>query len=363
MNHLTVELGSRSYPIYIGAGLLCNEVLCRESVHARQIMIVSNDTVAPLYLEQIERHFSDRECHTLVLADGEQFKTLDSFNEIIATLLEHRFGRDCSLIALGGGVIGDVTGFAAACYQRGVAYVQVPTTLLAQVDSSVGGKTGVNHRLGKNMIGAFHQPSAVIADTAALQTLAEREVRAGIAEIIKYGLVRDPEFLCWLETNVDHLLARQPEALAHAIRRSCENKSAVVTEDEREGGIRAILNFGHTFGHAIETALGYGVWLHGEAVAAGMCMAADLSSRLGWLTYEDRERVYGLVRRAGLPTQAPASLDAGTLMRAMSVDKKKRDGRVRLILLDGLGKARVTSEYGEDALRETLACRRVVTSG
>jgi 3-dehydroquinate synthase len=292
-----------------------------------------------------------------VLPDGEQFKTLDSLNAIITALLQRRFERGCTLVALGGGVIGDLTGFAAACYQRGVDYVQVPTSLLAQVDSAVGGKTAVNHALGKNMIGAFHQPCAVIADTNTLDTLDDRQIRAGIAEVIKYGLIRDPEFFDWLEENIAALLARQPKALTHAIRRSCQNKAAVVAEDEREAGVRAILNLGHTFGHAIETALGYGTWLHGEAIAAGMCMASALSFRLGWISGEDHERVRALIKRSGLPTWPPESLDPETIMIAMSVDKKNRRGRIRLVLLSGIGMARISQEYDEEALRETLAVR------
>ncbi|MFG1489584.1 3-dehydroquinate synthase, partial [Oceanospirillum sp. HFRX-1_2] len=280
MQTLNVDLGDRSYPIHIGSGLISDLSLIAPHIRGRQVMIVSNTTVAPLYLEQLKTTLADQyQVAEVILPDGEAYKTLDSVNLIFDALLNNRFNRTCTLIALGGGVIGDMTGFAAASYQRGVNFIQIPTTLLSQVDSSVGGKTGVNHPLGKNMIGAFWQPQLVLADTDTLQTLPERELAAGIAEVIKYGLIRDPEFFNWLESNVEPLKTKSTTALTEAIFRSCQNKADVVAQDELEGGIRATLNLGHTFGHAIETEQGYGQWLHGEAVATGMLMAADLSQR------------------------------------------------------------------------------------
>ena len=361
MNILRVELGTRSYPIYIGAGLLGQPELLRRHIAGRQVMIVSNETVAPLYLDKVRAGLSGFQCDTVILPDGEEYKTLSTLNTVFDALLTQRHSRNTTLIALGGGVVGDITGFAAASYQRGVNFIQIPTTLLAQVDSSVGGKTGVNHPLGKNMIGAFHQPRCVIADTDTLHTLPERELGAGIAEIIKYGLIRDLEFFNWLELNIGALRARRPDALTYAIERSCRNKAEVVTADERESGERALLNLGHTFGHAIETALGYGVWLHGEAVAAGMYMAADLSCRLGWLNRADLERVERLLERAGLPLRAPGGIGTERFLELMAVDKKVMDGKVRLVLLKGIGRAIVTSDFDRSALLATLnECR---TSG
>ena len=295
---LEVDLGDRSYPIYIGSDLLGDTELYRRHLNSRQVMIVTNETVAPLYLKRVQEALSEFQTASVILPDGEAYKNLETWNLIFDALLGNRFNRSCTLVALGGGVIGDMTGFAAACYQRGVAFIQVPTTLLAQVDSSVGGKTGVNHPLGKNMIGAFHQPRCVIADTASLNTLEQRELSAGLAEVIKYGLIDDPEFFGWLEGNMPRLCERDAKALAHAIERSCRNKARVVAADEREAGQRALLNLGHTFGHAIETGVGYGGWLHGEAVGAGMCMAARLSQRLGWLSAQDLARVEALVEAA-----------------------------------------------------------------
>jgi 3-dehydroquinate synthase len=292
---------------------------------------------------------------TVILPDGEVHKTLDVMNEILTVLLSRRFDRRCTLIALGGGVIGDTAGFAAACYQRGVDFIQVPTTLLAQVDSSVGGKTAVNHALGKNMIGAFHQPRCVVADITTLTTLADRELHAGLAEVIKYGAIRDAEFFTWLEKNLRRLLERDAAALTYAVERSCRNKAEIVAADERESGERALLNLGHTFGHAIEVATGYGTWLHGEAVAAGMCMAADLSLRLGWIDRPTFLQLENLLATAGLPTRGPASVSVDTMLDLMAVDKKADAGRIRLILLKGLGQALVTAEYPAAALRETLA--------
>jgi len=354
MIRVDVELAERSYPIFIGGGLLRDTNLLARAIKTRQVMIVTNDRVGPLYLDTLRQGLADRQLASVVLPDGEQFKTLDSFSHIMMALLEQRFERGCTVVALGGGVVGDLAGFAAACYQRGVRFVQIPTTLLAQVDSAVGGKTAVNHPLGKNMIGAFHQPVAVLADLDTLSTLAAREFRAGVAEVIKYGLIRDREFFDWLELNLDALMARDPLAVTYAIRRSCENKADVVAADEHESGERALLNLGHTFGHAIEHALGYGSWLHGEAVAAGMCMAARMSARVGMIAPTTRDRVITLIARAGLPTMQPAETGGAQLLAAMSVDKKNRDGRIRLILLDAIGHASVRDEYDQQALLEVL---------
>jgi 3-dehydroquinate synthase len=318
-------------------------------------MIVTNETVAPLYLPSVLQALSGLESRQVVLPDGERYKTLEVWNQIFDALLGSRFGRDCTVVALGGGVVGDMAGFAAACYQRGVAFIQVPTTLLAQVDSSVGGKTGINHALGKNMIGAFHQPRAVIADTDTLATLPDRELSAGIAEVIKYGLIRDSQFFGWLEENMPALLARDSAALAYAIERSCQNKAEVVAADELEAGQRALLNLGHTFGHAIETGMGYGAWLHGEAVAAGMCMAVDLSRRLGWLDPTSADRARDLIAAARLPVAPPAELDPRRFRELMAVDKKVQDGRLRLVLLKGIGASLVTSEFDPAQLAATLA--------
>ena len=358
MHTLQVDLGARSYPIYIGRGLLSQGELLRQHLAGRQVMIVSNETVAPLYLDRVAAVLGEVTHETVILPDGEQYKNLETLNRIFDALLEHRFERSCTLVALGGGVVGDMTGFAAACYQRGVAFIQIPTTLLAQVDSSVGGKTGVNHPLGKNMIGAFHQPRCVIADTDTLDTLPDRELSAGLAEVIKYGLIRDADFLAWLEDNMDALLARDHAALAHAIEQSCRNKAEVVAEDELEGGKRALLNLGHTFGHAIEAGMGYGNWLHGEAVGTGMLMAADLSRRLGWLDETDVVRVRRLLERARLPVASPAQLDYDTFMGYMAVDKKVQQGRLRLILLQRLGAAVIADDVDADLIRATIeACR------
>ncbi len=355
MKSLQVELAERSYPIHIGSGLLQQPALLTSYVRGKQVLVVSNETVAPLYLRNVTAGLGDYQVETLVLPDGESYKTLQTFETIASTLLEKRFSRNCTLIALGGGVIGDMAGFAAACYQRGVAYIQIPTTLLAQVDSSVGGKTAVNHPLGKNMIGAFHQPQVVLADTDVLQTLPDRELAAGLAEVIKYGLIRDAGFFAWLEQNMPALLAHDTQALTYAIEQSCRHKAEVVAADERESGQRALLNLGHTFGHAIETALDYKDWLHGEAVATGMLMAADLSQRLGWIDVAVVERVSRLLKAAGLPVQPPAGLTPEIFQRHMAVDKKARDGTVFLILLRQLGEAVVTKDYAPVALSATLA--------
>ena len=354
MQTLHVDLGDRSYPIYIGHSLLAQSELIKQHIKGNQVMVVSNDTVAPLYLPTIREALSGLQYSEVILPDGEQHKTLDVLSTIYDRLLEDRHNRTTTLIALGGGVVGDMTGYAAASYQRGVNFIQVPTTLLSQVDSSVGGKTGVNHPLGKNMIGAFHQPQCVIADTDTLQTLPERELSAGIAEVIKYGLICDAAFYDWLLANVESLMAREPATLAEAILRSCENKARVVASDEKEAGIRAILNLGHTFGHAIETVQGYGNWLHGEAVAAGMMLAADLSVRMGWLDEEQLPRLSGLLRRAKLPIEPP-EMTQQQFLDLMAVDKKVLDGRLRLVLLKALGDAVITSEIAEEDVRATLA--------
>jgi len=354
MKTLTVALGDRSYPIYIGTDLLGNAELISEHIPGKQVLVVTNDTIAPLYLDKTLAALSDFECEHIILPDGEQFKTLDICNRIFDILLQKHFNRTCTLIALGGGVIGDTTGFAAACYQRGVNFIQIPTTLLAQVDSSVGGKTGVNHPLGKNMIGAFYQPRCVIADTLTLNTLDDRQLSAGIAEVIKYGLIRDPDFFQWLEQNINQLLARDLDALAYAIDISCQNKAEVVAADEREGGQRALLNLGHTFGHAIETGTGYGTWLHGEAIATGMIMAAELSFRLGWISQTELDRTHDLIANAQLPVDAPAEVSTEQFIELMSVDKKVLAGKLRFVLMHAIGDALVTEDFDHKVLLEML---------
>jgi 3-dehydroquinate synthase len=355
MASLTVELGERSYPIHMGSGVLSQPELFRPHLRSGRPFIVTNTTVAPLYLEALRRALGGHDVGALTLPDGEAHKTLETAGRVYDALLAGRHGRDSVLVALGGGVIGDLTGFVAATYQRGIGFIQVPTTLLAQVDSSVGGKTGVNHPLGKNMIGAFHQPLAVVADTDTLHTLPPRELSAGLAEVIKYGLLGDAPFFDWLESNMDRLRTLDAHALTEAIRRSCANKARIVALDERESGPRALLNLGHTFGHAIEAALGYGRWLHGEAVGAGLCMAADLSRRLGWLAAEDRDRVIALVGHAGLPTRLPAQLRTTDFQRLMAHDKKVQAGKLRLVLLKAIGTAVVTADFDPAALAETVA--------
>jgi 3-dehydroquinate synthase len=354
MLQLHVALPGRAYPILIGEGLLSDASTLSQFLNAQDILLVSNTTVAPLYADRVQQALHGRRVLDLRLPDGEQHKTLDNVSRVLDVLVANRFGRDCLVVALGGGVIGDLTGFSAACYQRGVPFAQLPTTLLAQVDSSVGGKTGVNHPGGKNLIGAFHQPSVVVADTATLRTLNPRELRAGLAEVIKYALVFDAAFMDWIEAHLDDLLALQPEALAHAIYRSCQLKAEVVLRDEREQGERALLNLGHTFGHAIETATGYTQWLHGEAVATGMLIAADMSVRMGLLSAAEFQRVQQLLQRAGLDRAAPR-IGAQQAMHYMSVDKKVKAGRIRLVLQEAIGRARFTADYPADALAATLA--------
>ncbi|MGB4073710.1 3-dehydroquinate synthase [Pseudomonas sp.] len=355
MQTLHVDLGERSYPIHIGAELLARSDLLTAHIVGRQVAIVTNETVGPLYLEALERTLGGYALTSVVLPDGEAFKTWDILQLIFDGLLSARHDRRTTVIALGGGVIGDMAGFAAACYQRGVNFIQMPTTLLSQVDSSVGGKTGINHPLGKNMVGAFYQPQAVLIDTATLATLPARELSAGLAEVIKYGLICDEPFLTWLEENMSALRALDQAALTAAIARSCAAKARVVAADERESGVRATLNLGHTFGHAIETHMGYGVWLHGEAVAAGTVMALDMSERLGWISTAERERAVRLFLAAGLPVVPPQEMTPADFMQHMAVDKKVLDGQLRLVLLRGLGEAVVTSEFSREILNATLS--------
>ncbi len=354
MKKLQVALGNRSYPIYIGSNLLSQAELYKQHIKSRQVIVVTNETIAPLYLPTVLKSLQSFSTEQVVLPDGEQFKTLDVVIKIFDQLLSSKFGRNATLIALGGGVIGDMGGFAAACYQRGMPFMQIPTTLLAQVDSSVGGKTGVNHPLGKNMIGAFYQPQCVIADADVLDTLDDRQLSSGLAEVIKYGLIRDLEFFVWLENNMSALLSRDKQALAFAIERSCINKAEIVAEDETETGVRATLNLGHTFGHAIETGVGYGQCLHGEAIAIGTCQAADLSRRKGWLSDADVTRIVTLFKKAKLPINPPSEMDAERFLELMSVDKKNSDGKIRLILLEQIGRATLPINVNPELLEMTL---------
>jgi 3-dehydroquinate synthase len=354
MRTLTVELAERSYSIHVGPGLLERAELLVPRLRQKRVAVVTNNTIAPLYLQRLSAALERAAVAVvpIVLPDGEAYKNWETLNTVFDTLLEHRCERRTAILALGGGVIGDIAGFAAAVYQRGVPFVQIPTTLLAQVDSAVGGKTAINHPMGKNMIGAFYQPQVVIADTDTLATLPERELSAGLAEVIKYGLIRDPEFFDWLEQNMTRLLAKESEALAYAIERSCQNKAEVVALDEREDGARALLNFGHTFGHAIEAGTGYGSWLHGEAVAAGMVLAARLSQEMGHLDDADVARVVDLLRRARLPVAAP-DLGVGRYLELMGHDKKVENGRLKFIVLEKIGAAFVT-EAPRPALNQVL---------
>ena len=353
METLSVALGSRTYPIHIGAGILAAAELYRPHLGGGAAAIVTNAVVAPLYLQRVKKALGGMRITEVVVADGEQAKSWQTLNQIFDALLNGRCGRDTLVIALGGGVVGDLAGFAAAVYQRGVPFIQVPTTLLSQVDSSVGGKTAINHPLGKNMIGTFHQPLAVISDVAALDTLPDRELRSGLAEVIKHGFALDASFVDWLESNVEKILRRDHGALGYAIRRSCELKARIVAADERETGERALLNFGHTFGHAIEAGTGYGAWLHGEAVAAGMVMAAELSSLMGQLKKNEVNRVRELVRRAGLPVSGPA-LAPERLLELMALDKKAAKGKTRFVLLESLGRAALRSDVDEKAVRAAI---------
>jgi len=354
MQTLQVDLGERSYPIFIGEQLIDRGELLSRHIRGKQVAVVTNDTVAPLYIERLLHSLAGFSITPVVLPDGEGFKNWQTLQSIFDALLTSRLDRSATIIALGGGVIGDMAGFAAACYQRGVDFIQIPTTLLSQVDSSVGGKTGINHPLGKNMIGAFYQPQAVLIDTTTLATLPERELSAGLAEVIKYGLICDGPFLGWLESNIGKLRALDQAALTEAIGRSCAAKARVVGADEREAGIRATLNLGHTFGHAIETHQGYGAWLHGEAVSAGTVMALEMSCQLGWLSVEDRNRAVRLLSRAGLPVVPPANMCAEDFLQHMAVDKKVLNGRLRLVLLKRLGEAVVTDDFPSEVLKATL---------
>jgi len=351
---VSIDLGSRSYPIHIGAGLIADRARLEAALPGGPLLLVTNTTIAPLYAARLRAALAGRALGECVLPDGEQHKTLTTLSRVYDALAEARVHRDGAILALGGGVVGDIAGFAAATWQRGIAFAQLPTTLLAQVDSAVGGKTGVNHPAGKNLIGAFHQPSVVLADLETLATLPPREFRAGLAEVIKYGLVRDPAFLDWLETTLPRLERRDTEALAEAVERSCRIKAEIVALDEREGGLRALLNLGHTFGHAIEAATGYGEWLHGEAVAVGLVLAAETSQRLGWLSPADVARVRSLIGRAGLPVQAPR-VGIARIRELMALDKKVLAGRVRLVLLRRLGEAVLCADYDRAALDAVLA--------
>lgn len=354
MVKIDIELGERSYPIHIGSNLISQSHLYSSAIAGKNVLIVSNETVAPLYLDKVQSALSGFNVNSIILPDGEAFKTLATLESIYDKLLKLRYDRTCTLIALGGGVIGDMCGYAAASYQRGVNFIQIPTTLLSQVDSSVGGKTGVNHPLGKNMIGAFHQPKAVIADIHSLSTLDDRQLKSGISEIIKYGFLIDKSFYDWLCINMQALLDRDTEALSYAVQRSCQIKSDVVAQDEHEKGLRALLNLGHTFGHAIETGMGYGNWLHGEAVATGMCMAAELSERLGWLSTDDKINCINLIELAGLPTRSPRSMSTQQFIDLMAQDKKVRDHTLNLILFKEIGETVMTSDFTEEMLIATI---------
>ena len=353
MESLRLELGSRSYPIHIGADLLARADLYRPYLGGGSVAIVTNEIVAPLYLSKVKEGLQGARITEIIVADGEQAKGWATLERIFDALLAARLGRDGLIVALGGGVVGDLAGFAAAVYQRGVSYLQLPTTLLAQVDSSVGGKTAINHALGKNMIGAFHQPCAVIADVAVLDTLPDRELKAGLAEVIKHAVALDMPFMEWLEKNLEKLLARERGPLVHAVRRCCELKAGIVAADEREAGVRALLNFGHTFGHAIEAGTGYGTWLHGEAIGVGMVMGAELSMRLGLIGRHEVERLRKLIGRAGLSVKGPP-LAPERLMELMAVDKKAAQGKVRFVLLEGLGRAALRGGLDERLIREAI---------
>jgi 3-dehydroquinate synthase len=354
-----VDLGDRSYPIYIGSGLLGQPELLQRHVHGKRVLVVTNETVAPLYLDKVvealTRGNPNVSVESVILPDGEKYKDMDTLMKVFDKAIESRLDRRCTFVALGGGVIGDMCGFAAASFLRGVNFIQIPTTVMAQVDSSVGGKTGINHHLGKNLIGAFFQPQCVLIDTDTLNTLPDRELASGFAEVIKYGLIRDSAFFEWQEKNMPALMARDPSALAYAIKRSCENKAEVVSLDEKESGLRATLNLGHTFGHAIETGLGYGEWFHGEAVAAGTVMAVDMSYRLGWIDESIVNRVHSILKQANLPTTPPPTMTVEMFKSVMAVDKKVADGLLRLILLKGpLGNCVFTGDYDRNALHDTL---------
>jgi len=354
MKTININLEKRGYPIYVGEGLLDTCDLVKEHIPNKKVAIITNDKVAPLYLQKISNILSvEKEIIPIILPDGEAFKNFETLNLIYDVLLTNKANRQVSLIALGGGVVGDVTGFAAATFMRGVDFIQIPTTLLSQVDSSVGGKTGINHRLGKNMIGAFYQPKCVIADISLLETLPDKEFSAGLAEVIKYGLIRDANFFEWLEDNIEGIIKRDTQLLIEAVARSCQNKADIVESDEFESGIRAILNLGHTFGHAIETATGYGKWLHGEAIAIGMVMAAYLSEQMGWLTKEENHRVKSLLAHANLPINPP-EISLQDFLDLMQLDKKTKEDQINLVLQQGIGKAILTSDYDTKKFHNTL---------
>ena len=354
MKTININLEKRSYPIYVGEGLLENYGLLKKHISNKKVAIITNDKIAPLYLEKISNTLSvEKEIIPIILPDGEVFKNFETLNLIYDTLLKNKANRQITLIALGGGVIGDITGFAAATFMRGVDFIQIPSTLLSQVDSSVGGKTGINHPLGKNMIGAFYQPKCVIADINLLETLPDKELSAGLAEVIKYGLIRDSSFFEWLENNVEGIIKRDSQLLIEAVARSCQNKVDIVESDEFESGIRAILNLGHTFGHAIETATGYGKWLHGEAIAIGMVMAAYLSEQMGWLTKEENQRIKSLIVDANLPINPP-EISKQEFLDLMQLDKKTKEDQINLVLQQGIGKAILTSDYDTEKLHNTL---------
>jgi len=353
MKILNVELGDRSYPIYIGSGLLEDAKIITSHIKTKRICIVSNTTVSKLYLENIKNLLDDYQVVEAIIDDGEKFKNHESLNYIYTKLLENQCNRDTTILALGGGVVGDIAGYAAASFLRGIPFVQIPTTLLAQVDSSVGGKTGINHMLGKNMIGAFYQPQAVVIDLNVLKTLDNRQISAGLAEVIKYGLIWDEDFFKYLEVNIENLKQLDFKHLEHVIYRSCEIKAKVVSEDEKESGIRAILNLGHTFGHAIENCLGYGEWLHGEAVGCGMVLAAKMSLAQGWLSELEFNRVKDLISQANLPIEKP-NIDYENFIGAMKLDKKNRDKEIYLVLQQGIGQAIVTNKYSSSVLGDVI---------
>ena len=354
MKTLNLDLGEKSYPIYIGQDLLTQAQYLRDHIHGKQVMIVTNTTVAPLYLEKVKNLLDGYQVAEVILPDGEQYKTLETVNQIFNALLEAKFDRSCTLIALGGGVVGDMTGFAAASYQRGVNFIQIPTTLLSQVDSSVGGKTGVNHVLGKNMIGAFYQPKCVVIDVDTLDTLDDRQYSAGMAEVIKYGLLGNAQFLSYLQDNINELMARDKSLIIQSVYTSCEDKARIVAQDELEAGKRALLNLGHTFGHAIENTLGYGVYLHGEAVSVGMLMAAKLSELEGYIDADDVSVVSALLAKANLPIDIDGKMAHSDFVDAMSVDKKVIDGNIRLILLKALGDAFISDSYDSECLDQVI---------
>jgi len=354
MKTLTVDLGSRSYPIHIGTGLLKQIDIIKPYIQGKTTVTVSNTTVAPLYLKQAHQLITNKSNTDIILSDGEEYKNLKVLEQIYTEMLEAHCDRKTTLLALGGGVVGDISGFAAASYQRGINFIQIPTTLLSMVDSSVGGKTGINHPLGKNMIGAFHQPQCVIIDTETLNTLDDRQLSAGIAEVIKYGYINDIAFIHWLDENMDKLLKRDPETLAYAIYRSCKHKAKIVAADEKEAGQRALLNLGHTFGHAIETGMGYGKWLHGEAISAGMVMAAELSKLHGWISDSDVESIRALLKKANLPVDPPSEISATQFKQLMSIDKKVQDGILHLVLIKSLGESFISSDFDKQALQSIL---------